>query len=491
MPLPPTHCVDLANGKFDGTNAEDLKTLFECFSNDSNKDRLVVHFHGGLVNTAAGTAIGERLLPIYEDATGYPVFFVWHSGLAETISKNLSEILKELVFRRLRDLVMQFAIGKARAQAGDRALGLELPPVRDVQGQIAAAEDGPATDVFPKDEATLRGGDGQLTESQEALVFEQLRDDAILTQEALAIASSGQTRGVGERGLAVAETRDTKMDENVVEELRGEVAEGERGLISTAALAVRAIGALKHVLARFASGRDHGLYPTVVEELLRAFYLAQGGQIAWSKMKQDTADAFGEDPSVYGGTAFLHRLRETQRDSGGRTILIGHSTGAVYICHFLRHADEILPVEQNFDVVLLAPACTFDLFDQTLTERGHRIANLRIFTMKDELERLDRLVPAAYTRSLLYFVSGVVEDEADKPIAGMERFYANAELFSEPDFESVQSVREHIEEKNGRVIWSETSGREGWSTTAHSHGDFDNNEVTLASVAYLIRNGFD
>ena len=42
--------------------------------------------------------------------------------------------------------------------------------------------------------------------------------------------------------------------------------------------------------------------------------------------------------------------------------------------------------------------------------------------MTDELEQADRLIPVIYPHSLLYFVSGVLEDEADKPLLGMERY---------------------------------------------------------------------
>src|SRR5207249_2825177 len=149
--------IDLANGRFAGTTADELKRLFERFSTDPNKDRLVVHFHGGLVSQAAGTATAERLLPLYEGATGYPVFFVWHSGLFETINDNLSQIVEERIFRRLRDLVTQLAIGKARAQDDDRgALGLELPAMREVQLATVKAEDTPDTEIYRDEQTALR-----------------------------------------------------------------------------------------------------------------------------------------------------------------------------------------------------------------------------------------------------------------------------------------------------------------------------------------------
>jgi hypothetical protein len=228
-----------------------------------------------------------------------------------------------------------------------------------------------------------------------------------------------------------------------------------------------------------------------VEELLRAFYLARGGQLAWSAMKQDTDDAFGGDPAVHGGTAFLHALRDHPPGPGARTILVGHSTGAVYICHLLRHAEGILPPERRFDVVLLAPACTFELLDRTLQDHGDRIENLRIFTMHDELESNDRLLPAVYTRSLLYFVSGVVEGDPDTPIAGMERFFKDEQRFTAPGFTAVDGVRRYLKGRDGRVVWSESLGRDGWSTASRTHGDFDNDEATVKSVVHVIGTGFD
>lgn len=496
MAVDPLHVVDLADGKFAGTSPEDLDQLFAALNQDADRDRLVVHFHGGLVGQASGTATAERLRPIYEAAGGYPVFFVWHAGLLETTALGVQDAIadavrrvgEEKVFNRLRDLLLQLAMGKARSRDGDRAVSLELPAIRDVQRAAHEHTEG-AGEPFAEDEAALRAGDQELTEAQEQLVLEQLRDDGPLSREVMAVAATGKTATT--RGLEVAEPRATLMDAEILADVRGAEGEGDRGLISTAAVATRAVDALKEMLKRFARGRDHGLYPTVVEELLRAFYLAKAGELIWSSMKQNTVDSFGDDPQVYGGTAFLHRLRDAGRGDDARTILVGHSTGAVYICHLLRHADAILPPGMAFDVILLAPACTCDLLDETIREHGERIANLRVFTMTDALECADHLAPPVYTRSLLYFVSGVVEHDADTPIAGMQRFYADAGRFKAPDFAGAAGVRSYYDGAGGRVAWSESAGKaDSWNTASHRHGDFDNDEATLKSVANVITHGF-
>src|SRR2546427_9197331 len=97
-------------------------------------------------------------------------------------------------------------------------------------------------------------------------------------------------------------------------------------------------------------------------------------------MKQENADAFGVDGNVYGGTAFLDGLQRLWTGNArARIVLVGHSTGAVYICHLLRHADARLPADVRFDIVFLAPGCTFPLLADTLAQHAGRIANVRLF----------------------------------------------------------------------------------------------------------------
>ncbi len=476
MELDPTHHVDVINGRFEGTSADDLTELFAALPDQP----LVVHFHGGLVGKAAALKTAHRLEQVYVSAPAYPVFFIWHAGLLEVIGHNLSQIASEKVFRRVRDLLLQHAIGKARDDDGAKGLTLDLPQLDEVHAMVATD---PA--AFELEAPALREGDGELGEAQEGWVLDQLQADPVLTEEELRLGSDEGAKGLGLEG----EPGETMLDKEILDEVR--TGAGDKGIVSGAVLAKRALGALKQILERLAAGRDHGLYPTVVEELLRAFYLAKAGQVAWSAMKTDTSEAFGDDPAVFAGTALVRNLRDRyEADPDSRTVLVGHSTGAVYICHLLANADAVLPAEAQLDVVLLAPACTSLLLERTLRQHGHRIGNLRIFTMSDELECQDRLVPFTYTRSLLYFISGVTEAQADTPIVGMQRFYNDKERFKEPAFADVVDVRNFLDEKAGRVAWSEVAGAAGLSTASHRHGDFDDDAATLASVVHVIANGF-
>jgi hypothetical protein len=121
-----------------------------------------------------------------------------------------------------------------------------------------------------------------------------------------------------------------------------------------------------------------------------------------------------------------------------------------------------------------------------LTAHGTRIDRVRSFGMSDELERLDQLVPVVYPRSLLYFVSGVLEAEADAPLVGMERFYATDGPFAADKLPDVETVRHHLG-ADGRSVWSISDAAGGLASGSTSHGGFDDDPSTLKSVQQFVR----
>jgi hypothetical protein len=477
-----TNYVSLKNGQFDETTRADLDKLLDGL--DSSGQKLVVHFHGGLVNKAAGMKTAARLQSIYEQPGGYPLFFVWQSGLCEAIVNNLGDIAGEKIFKRIVGKALQFAVGKVKEEAtGTRGMTVELPALEDVY--TTAFGDGavePYAELAPAAPA-------QLSASQEQQLIREMTGDAVIQTEAAKIANSlhepTEESVGGTRGARVTGSTETAMSPDVLDEIRTEAGdEGERGLITTARIVKGAITTVRRVLARLQDGRAHGIYPTVVEELLRELYLTNAGGLVWNQMKKDTADAFQDDAGRYGGTALLDGL--SKRQPAATPVLVGHSTGAVYICNLLAHADALLPAGRKFDVVLLAPACDFNLMDRTFVEHGDRIGRLRIFCMKDERERSDQLASVVYPRSLLYFVSGALEAEPDWPILGMQRFYSDGAPFGNGKFPEIKRVREAIAKKPDSEVWSLASDPGGLSSSAEHHGDFDNDDTTLESVKQFI-----
>jgi hypothetical protein len=423
----------------------------------------VVHFHGGLVNRRAGLAIADRLDPVYERAGGHPIFFLWQSGFGETIARSLSAIADERIFKQLLTRVVQFAVGKTReALQGTRGITVDLPNFVEVYDAMSSS-------VIEEPYKGLSERPEALSESQEQQFLGILVGDPVIQEEAAEIGRS----------------RATNMSPEVLAEFGEATADGrDRALITTARIVKGALTTVKHVLERQRQRRGHGLYATAVEELLREFYLANAGRIVWRQMKQDTVDAFGDDGERFAGTALVEEL--AARELEETPVLVGHSAGALCICNFLAKADALLPEGRDFDVVLLAPACDFQMMDRTFERHGDRIRRLRIFCMNDQLECRDRLLPGVYPRSLLYFVSGALESQADWPLLGMQRFHVNPEPFADPDFPEIDRVRAALATKTNSTVWSISTGMPGLASKAMRHGDFDDDDATLNSVACFI-----
>jgi hypothetical protein len=469
----PHHKISLSSGRFKNTTREQLTTAFDVFTNSTQRNTLVLHFHGGLVSEEAAELIAERLMPVYQNAGGYPLFIMWQSGLSETIKNNWEEIVKENVFSALVKRVLQFVIGKLDQKPGERGVqDVELPSRFEIEDEIQkkqavgkepfADRNTEATSLDSELMSTEQEQFKALLESDPALANAQLiRDDAPKLSPLLE----------AELEAKLAETR-------AAEDL------GERGLISTTVLVGAGIRILSRALRRFAKGSDHGIYTTVVEEVVRELKGDRIGGMVWKHMKKDTADSFDGEAGIHGGSALLEEIAQRwQQGHKPRIILVGHSTGAIYIAYFLQKAAKILPKDIRFEIIFLAPACSFQLLDQTLVTAGDRIAIFRSFGMDDEIEKQDAIFPPLYPRSLLYFVSGVLEETVDLPLVGMKRYHGGQAPFDGPD---ITRVCDELVGFPNAWIWSESQQGEGLSTIARKHGDFDNDELTLKSIAHLI-----
>ena len=94
------HVVNLRQGKFSGggifeTTAADVRAIFaehlppklaEAKEQGRNL-RIVVFAHGGLVDEASGLAMAKAVIPWWLANDVYPIYFVWETGLFETITQ--------------------------------------------------------------------------------------------------------------------------------------------------------------------------------------------------------------------------------------------------------------------------------------------------------------------------------------------------------------------------------------------------------------------
>jgi len=484
-------------------------------------EHLILHFHGGLVSSKVGFEIAERLQPVYL-AGGHPVFYVWESGAWEAIRNNIMELADEPVFKQLVRKLLQYTLEKLGARTGARSIAPAQVDAEEVKKTVDEFFANPGPHNVP-----YKGYVPAVPEAQARSAADQVNEDNIYVdietddefKRALAtlpdIPAGMRSGALGAPESAVE--RHSPFSEIASEKLSS--VEGKRGLIELFKVAAVLKDILVGILRRYRAGRDHGLYATVVEEIIRSFKVGGSGinewgkALQWNRMKKDCDDAFLAD-EVRAGTAMLKRIN-TELDGGRklkRITLIGHSTGAIYICAWLKAADAALPKEVKFDVVFLAPAVTYERFAATLKDFAHRIRSFRMFAMQDQLERDDQVWGDdlavqkdwrryIYPSSLLYLVSGILEskqgangdltDEPDMPLVGMQRYYTGAGTYGAKDFPEVGAVRDWLAASADTLVWSVADGAgSGLNSHCNDHGGFDNEQHTVDSLRHILVSGF-
>jgi hypothetical protein len=500
MDLARDHIIHSKNGQLgDATTslADAERIAIQAFES-GKANGVVLHFHGGLVNATSAVGIASRLAPRYDSAGAYPIFSVWESGIVEAVRNNLKDILQDQVFHELLKKVTEWVLKEGTSSIATRGTGQAIN-VQQLRSDFDQWLAGQAIEPPVRDQSPPRTATGQVTKGAEpdlddlAAKIESeidLDTDFEQTMAALFVAAglvgSTTTKGAGIEPRPV----EVLVDQTALEEMCPKQAAKTKGGIPWLSVAKFVARVVIAVIRRFASHRDHGAYTTIVEEVLRAAYLAMAGEVIWRQMKKDTEDAFGQ---VNGAGEIVIRTWEKLIQSGKaspRITLVGHSTGALYINNWIKRSAHI-SADLRYDVVFLAPACRCEHFTQVLDAAPGHISNYRTFGMQDALEQQDRLVSIIYPRSLLYFVSGVVEGDADVPLLGMQRYVANSEIFDAGDFPEVQVVREYLANGINRAIWSVSKNGPGMNSASVSHGDFDDDETTLESLSSIIKEGYN
>ncbi|MFJ3448590.1 hypothetical protein ACIPM0_10250 [Pseudomonas sichuanensis] len=474
------------------------------------KHGLVLHFHGGLVSRDyALSNIVAPLTSVYQASKAYPLFFVWESGFKEAIWNNKADLLQDPALRELIKKVSEWVLKKFSAdgktgfpggldafrQAYDQWFNgnNQAPPVdqSSVQPDVTGS---PATKAALPSEGNL---------AQE--INQGLANDAAF-KKALAEAYNASippaqvaTKGAAEsrakaQVLFLSEAAIDEMFQPAAPQPSGQIK--TRGMLTWLTVARFAAKVVIAVIRRYRAKSDHGLYCTVVEEVLR--HAVRGdliGAAVWNQMKKDTQDSFGPSAEAC-GRAVVQALITSQNanQSLPQLTLVGHSTGAIYICNFLDQA-KALGLKMPIRVVFLAPAITCARFAQAVQAHGSdRLKTFRMFAMRDSRESQDQMLKPLYTRSLLYFVSGLLEGNAvdggwdsviDMPLVGMERFLMDTRFTG---LEPVKAVHTFLNHDPHRTVWSPSIGQQvGFNSDSAKHGDFDNDPSTLQSVQAFIQ----
>ena len=81
------------------TTSSDIDAILDHLR--TKADKVVLHFHGGLVSAEAGELTARSFVPLYKSAGAHPVVFIWETGFLETILHNLDDIQNTVLFKKI------------------------------------------------------------------------------------------------------------------------------------------------------------------------------------------------------------------------------------------------------------------------------------------------------------------------------------------------------------------------------------------------------
>ncbi len=474
---------------------QDVDNIIEHLKTQRQK-KIVLYFHGGLKNAKKGMSTAEIISKeVLQQTNSHPICFVWETGLIDTISQNFDTIKKSNFFKRLLLRIIKVAgqklgidikdfqgFAKGVDQLSDHEIELELEKSKPFDNYVVntgkKAANVVTAEMLDDDDAI----DTLLSAEIEAQIEEEVYSDYELQ------AAANEPKSEAEAKL---------MDSEKIAPNQNHV--GAKGVIELTQLIIAAVKITLRVVKRHIKGRDHGFFPTIVEEILRQYYIADLGTWLWGRMKnkarlmwsENNFEGNEEDWKV--GSYFLHKLVEYQNEVGELTIdVVGHSAGSIVINEM---ANSITSRNLNLKfrhVIFLAPALRCDEFQRTLLNKPYLFKDFRCFTMADKFETQDSMIPYLYTRSLLYFISGVLEndskikdDRSDAHILGLERHVTGNTPYDRIDY--LKDIKTFLEPK-GKIVYAVTEDgvEDGFRCTAKGHTFFDDEQPTLHSVMFII-----
>jgi len=249
---------------------------------------------------------------------------------------------------------------------------------------------------------------------------------------------------------------------------------------------------IERIVARKQQGTDHGEV-TLFEEVLRIkMGHFQGDDIPqkhWKKV-YDHAEGIWENKKGRLFLEGLNRIYDHSKSIKAPLLIdvISHSAGSIPIAYLFN----TLSKNQEFNikvnnVLLIVPAVRIQVFQQYIYENKHLFKTFKMYLLDDESEVLDELISNIYTRSMLYFASGVAEIDAakgDMPLLGMHRYYKEVLPYTEQAYNTDNGVFGNIakcktflmEEGKDRMIFvsqkeevMESFGMRVITTTGASH----------------------
>ncbi len=534
----------------------DVDRIFQALA-VSGKKQVVLYVHGGLVS-GEGELGG---LPFHQNpdnkvlfealsGSAYPIYFIWESGIKESIrsvakdwqdeladnpvqffKERAAELAQTFLFKVIMRYLPKVLADKAQLPAGGFGLG-ERPEIKeaDIEENLEAIPfyEPAVTDYDKFDKHNKEKFLRKLSADQEFMTYLSQVENT----DGFGISEQPDTATLRAHPNPLMQALDKDFQDVPADGVKLSLVEDDEGLGLVPVVALERFGALLGRLVltvgkRFVNKEDHGFAATIFEEFLRLTDLNRLGTLIWSQMKANAQEAYlreDVDGIPHAGFYFIKKLAEYLiQHPDTKVSLVGHSAGAIHLSYFVEAADgyfsqlndPVLSDYQFSNLTLLAPAVNFEIFQKVLNHRK-RIKRLHIFTMteRDEMraslfsglsknKTLDSFLNQTYPCSLLYAVSGLGEDvkKGDVPLLGLARHldqkvYRGKEKLVKDSQILIQSwttdtlpviVWSHNNEVQNIIETELTAlAARGLYCAALKHGDFDSDPWTAKSIVALL-----
>jgi hypothetical protein len=237
----------------------------------------------------------------------------------------------------------------------------------------------------------------------------------------------------------------------------------------------------------------HELRDGLIEAKDRSLELtaARPGGELWREMKENARLASAHPDRVGGMQRITHYARRalarlSRAECGGWELhVVGHSAGAIFIAHAMRHLVGLgIPVKT---LQFMAPALTVADFKRLLlpfiAKQQCPVPSLYLLSDQGELD--DHVGP--YGKSLLYLVSNAFEVRRKTPLLGLCRHVLKDAAGSAHDADpELRTLFSGTIEGRPSLVVAGRRGAAGSISQSDSHGGFDNDCATLNSVLHRI-----
>lgn len=462
--------IEIAHGRLKNTSFADLENLFQSYlSNpEMNGKPIVIYLHGGGIKKKkiVKQIKNHFSKTVFLESECFPLYLLWHSGIGEVfIHKTLDEFKAKYAKKDAESVeglleVMQFIFEKlTKSKRFNKILKVLLKKTaKKIKAGASAFES--ATAAF---------------ESFEVLENEPIENEELIAKFRQLESFAGTVNDYSKQEIEELEAE--LKEDGEVDEANPIGSEFEAFALFKMKLIREIVQILIRVVRRLVNKTHHGLLETILEELLRQYV----GDLAknWWKMLKDSVDAgFRNDPQVHGGTAILTLLDKYWDEIHAKgevpVYIVSTSAGSLYAGKFLEAAEKMdLRPDLKFKMIYAIPAVTFKSFHQTLSLAENRIQSLEMFGMNDRRERKDQLM-WIYRNSILYLVSGLLEDSVDEPILGMQRFHKNKKPYQidKPQNRILKEVLEVFKKHPDAITWAPADVKDGYRCNGDHHQTF-------------------